>query len=925
MPATLTKNGDTLELDLSSCRGTEFADTLAKIREVPGRKYDGDRKLWLAPADGSTAEQIMSMIRPDASPELHAWIKEQRVAETAELTTPLPDDAELEIPLGDKLYPFQRAFVDHAAERQRLVLADDMGLGKLQSMDSRILTPTGWTTFRDIEPGDAIIGRDGGTHRIVDKYPQGRKDLYRVTLSDGTSTLAGAEHLWAVKSPTDVARGGDWRVLTTEQLGDAKDAAGNRRWRVPLVEPVDFAERPTPALEPYYMGVLLGDGSFRGTATPHISNHHDDVEIIESCQELTTDAIRKPPSSKYDWSVVGGATKRALESYGLWGHLTTEKRIPDDYLYGSVETRLAVLQGLMDTDGYLQSGSRTSAEIAVSCEALADGIVHLVQSLGGTARRRIKPTTHADSHRITVRLPPQFAPFRLRRKADLYQARTKYGVIRAIESIEYEQAAEACCIRVSAPDALYVTDDFIVTHNTVQALGTVAEYTARDGVDGPKLIVAPNSVKGAWKREIFKWLDPSEDVFVVEGTPAKREEAIRSAIAVDGWAIVNWEQLRVERKRLKTRNGGERTVTQMKQPLFETTPWLAVIADEAHRAKNRKASQSMGLHRIDANLMIAATGTPIMNSPDELWSLLKWMWPKEYTSYWRFYDQYVEYHESYYGKVITGVKNPDALRFELRDRLVRRTKDQVLDLPEKIRVTIPVELSKEQRALYVKAEKDMWLAVVKEAEEGSPTAKAMLKAGQSSDVTTMYRIPNGAARMVRQRQILESPALLEGKDDSAKLDACVERILDAVEHQHVVFCEFVETTAILAERLRAKGLEVATYTGSVKPEERTAIEDAFQNGEYSVIVGTIAAMKEGITLTAADVEHFISRSWVPATNEQAEDRCHRVGQDRPVVINIYEAENTVDTLKVAPTNDLKDRIVRAVLPKDNVKEERNGT
>ena len=588
MPAELTKNGDTLELSLANCRGTEFADTLAKIKEVAGRKYDGDRKLWLAPADGTTAEQIMSMIRPDASPELHAWIKEQRVAETAELTTPLPDDAELEIPLGEKLYPFQRAFVDHAVERLRLVLADDMGLGK-----------------------------------------------------------------------------------------------------------------------------------------------------------------------------------------------------------------------------------------------------------------------------------------------------------------------------------------------TVQALGTIAEYMARDDVDGPKLIVAPNSVKGAWRREIFKWLGPGQDVYVIEGTPEKREAMIREAIQVDGWVIVNWEQLRVERKRLKTRNGGERTVTQMKQPLFETTPWLAVIADEAHRAKNRKASQSKGLHRVSANLMIAATGTPILNAPDELWSLLKWMWPEEYTSYWRFYDQYVEYHESYYGKVITGVKNPDALRFELRDRLVRRTKDQVLDLPEKIRVTIPVELSKEQRALYTKAEKDMWLAVVKEAEEGSPTAKAMLKAGQSSDVTTMYRIPNGAARMVRQRQILESPALLEGKDDSAKLDACVERILDAVEHQHVVFCEFVGTTAILAERLRSKGLEVATYTGSVKPHERTAIEDAFQDGEYSVIVGTIAAMKEGITLTAADVEHFISRSWVPATNEQAEDRCHRVGQDRPVVINIYEAENTVDTLKVAPTNDLKDRIVRAVLPKDNVKKERN--
>ena len=195
-------------------------------------------------------------------------------------------------------------------------------------------------------------------------------------------------------------------ILTTEQLGDAKDAAGNRRWRVPLVEPVDFAERPTPALEPYYMGVLLGDGSFRGTATPHISNHHDDVEIIESCQELTTDAIRKPPSSKV--RLVCGrrnneAGARVLRSVGPLDHRSASRTTT---CTGSVETRLAVLQGLMDTDGYLQSGSRTSAEIAVSCEALADGIVHLVRSLGGTARRRIKPTTHADSHRITVRLPP---------------------------------------------------------------------------------------------------------------------------------------------------------------------------------------------------------------------------------------------------------------------------------------------------------------------------------------------------------------------------------------------------------------------------------------------------------------------------------------------------------------------------------------
>lgn len=350
------------------------------------------------------------------------------------------------------------------------VLVGDPGIGKLQAMSSEILTPTGWTTFRQIRIGDEIIGADGLTHRVTGKHPQGKKELYRVGFSDGTSTLAGEDHLWAVKGNNDVRRGRSWRVKRTADLFPLREPGGKRRWRVPIVEPVRFVPGPSLPLDPYLLGVLLGDGGLT-QAPPSISSA--DPFIIEECQRVCPETIRSVPSSRYGWSIVGGAVRRELEALDLWGRRSTDKHIPSIYLFASVEDRLSLLQGLMDTDGYLQVAG-TTAEIAVSCDQLATDIVHLVQSLGGTARRSIKKTTHLDSHRVTVALPPWVVPFRLPRKAAKYRPRVKYPIRRMIDSIEFSHAEEACCISVSAPDNLYVTNDFIVTHNSYLALTMAA-------------------------------------------------------------------------------------------------------------------------------------------------------------------------------------------------------------------------------------------------------------------------------------------------------------------------------------------------------------------------------------------------------------------------------------------------------------------
>jgi len=569
----------------------------------------------------------------------------------------------------------------------------------------------------------------------------------------------------------------------------------------------------------------------------------------------------------------------------------------------------------------------------------------------------------------------------MERKAACYIERTKYPLGRYITSIEYERTGEAVCIRVAAADHLYVTEDYIVTHNTFQAISAVVEHFLKNDVEnGPKLIVCPASVKGVWARELALWLGKEEPFVVLEGsygprkaTPAEAKAlglppekdgkptrltgaqvkslVILEAVEKGSWVITNWESLRTTtEQRTKTittqlpngevrRSQRKERVEVLREPLFGTTQWQAVIADEAHRAKSRKSLQTKGLWKIDAPMKLALSGTPIMNSPDEIWPLLKWLYPDEFgnsiparwkngtciqpsvpkQAYWAFYDMYVDSYNSDYGRVITGAKNPDALRFLLSKRLVRRTKGEKLDLPPKTRQIIPVTLGKKQRKLYEDAEKEMWLQVEQEIKGGDKSLAKFAKGVEKGKVD-IYDMPNGAVRTGRLRQIASTPALLGAEDDSAKLDYAVEIIADAQPKQFIVFSEFVDTCKLLVERLETKGIKAKQFTGSVTPAERTVLERQFQEGDIDVLVGTIKAMGEGVTLHACDTAIFIERDWTPARNEQAEDRIWRVGQDNHVTILILEGVNTVDSSKVNPTNAFKAGLVSAIVKQEAVEE-----
>lgn len=456
---------------------------------------------------------------------------------------------------------------------------------------------------------------------------------------------------------------------------------------------------------------------------------------------------------------------------------------------------------------------------------------------------------------------------------------------------------------------------------TVQAISTVYESWRRENGDAPftgrVLVIAPASVLDHWRRELKKWADvPDEKIVIVdasgEDAAKKRAEQV-AAVPEGGWCLVNWEKLQ---KRVKL--AGESA--KKKGPL-DKVKWYGVIADEAHRARNHDSQQSKAMQRLRAPIQIAATGTPVMNNPGELYALLAWLRPEQYTSFWAFYYSYTEFYKGYQGRdVIIGVKNADDLRFELSDKMVRRTKREIHpDIPEPLDPIIyEPPMSAKQAKIYAEAEKDFWFEIAQAPDISKAQKMEMVEALEDDSVsveTVKMMIPNAAARTMRMRQVATSPAILGGEDVSSKLDEAEQIVLsNGIDQPFVWFAWFKDTVDLLVERFQALGADVRGFHGGNSTrEERAAMAAAFQAGEFPIICATIKTGGTGIDLFRASDCGFIEEDWVPGENQQAFDRVDRKGQTFHPQRHILRAPDTVDVGKIAPKLGTKTLIVETII------------
>ncbi|MFF4155919.1 PhoH family protein [Streptomyces sp. NPDC001678] len=364
--------------------------------------------------------------------------------------------------------------------------------GRAQPVFTKVLTPDGWRPIGDLQVGDLVVGSNGEPTPVLGVYPQGEKDIYRVTAQDGSSTLCCGEHLWTVRTAADKRRDKPWRVLETKEMIGSLRAAQARRYELPLLtQPVCFPEREVP-MDPYALGLLLGDGCLTGSTTPSFAT--EDPELASALEtalpgvdvrwkggvDYTLNRVKAPG----DVVTLENPVTRALRALDLVGTRSCSKFVPEEYLHNSAEIRLAVLQGLLDSDGgpVTQEGRTCRIQYSTTSILLRDDVIALVQSLGGIAysRRRAakgrKPgrakgrdvTYNHDAHIVDIRLPEGVEPFRLTRKLEKYRAAGGGGrPMRFIDSIEPVGREEAVCIQVAAEDSLYVTEDYLLTHNTL--------------------------------------------------------------------------------------------------------------------------------------------------------------------------------------------------------------------------------------------------------------------------------------------------------------------------------------------------------------------------------------------------------------------------------------------------------------------------
>lgn len=376
------------------------------------------------------------------------------------------------------------------------VIVGSSSFGKAQPLDSRILTPYGYKLMGEMSVGDYIIGSDGKPHVVSGIYPQGKRPIYKVSFSNGTSCECDIEHLWNVNSlyqrcgkkyVAGVSKNRNdkryvpdhsFKTLSLREIlekGLIRKSSSKYNFKVPVVKPIEFAEQETK-FDPYLVGYYIGDGSFKRVGITVGKNDKECVEsILKPILNEDLHIFYREKRNIYNFDITGN-TKKNLKEYFSIECKSDSKFIPREYLFNSIKKRIAILQGIMDSDGHANNNG--SCEFCSKSKQLALDVQFLVRSLGGFAsliesdssyfsKKYNKKIDCGKRYRVTISMCDSSIPlFRMERKQTRVKYRTRGADALFITNAEYVGEKEAQCIMVDSDEHLYVTEDFIVTHNT---------------------------------------------------------------------------------------------------------------------------------------------------------------------------------------------------------------------------------------------------------------------------------------------------------------------------------------------------------------------------------------------------------------------------------------------------------------------------
>lgn len=390
--------------------------------------------------------------------------------------------------------------------------------------------------------------------------------------------------------------------------------------------------------------------------------------------------------------------------------------------------------------------------------------------------------------------------------------------------------------------------------------------------EGASLVIMPTSVLLNWKNELNRFAPSLNPVILRDSSD--RAETVNNAGAQD-IVFATYGLLPTE------------------EDILTSKKWNVIVLDEAHTIKNKETKTSKVAMQLEGNFRLILTGTPLQNHLSEIWNLFQFATPGLLTGYTQFTREFINPIEK------DHIKEPQRLlKRMLQPFILRRTKNEVLnELPEKTEITLKVELSDAERALYDRFREEAVLNL----EEGSTTAIKAL------------------AELTKLRQTACNPALVlpakEAKNiPSSKMETFLKLVDELIHNHHraLVFSQFTSHLALVEKELKRLNIDYQYLDGSVSPTERIKRVSEFQKGDMPLFLISLKAGGTGLNLTAADYVIHLDPWWNPAIEDQASDRAYRIGQDKPVTVYRLIAENTIEE-KIIALHQTKKSLADALL------------
>lgn len=385
-----------------------------------------------------------------------------------------------------------------------------------QPLYSKILTPNGWTTMGEVEEGDIICSVDGKFQIVEGVFEKGEREIYEVRFMDGRVVECCEDHLWTV-----FTNNGKQLTTTTKNLIESnkiyvKKGSGVSQYGyyVPIAK-VDFQEKELP-IDPYLLGLILGDGSISTRTIKITLALHEDFILEKLPAGLKHSVAINPKKNCLNITLNGKEIRNKLKELGLFGKKSGSKFIPDIYLYNSKHNRKKLLEGLLDSDGHINKKDRF--EYSTISKNLYKGFCELVRGLGYSIYTRIH---FRDNDKSSYSQTPIYRITQLKGY--------KYGN-KIVSILPTGTRTQMRCIKVSNENNLYVTDNYVVTHNTTLTSLFVKEFTEKlfkeiengaevnDLLDSTRLLIADVA---SYLKAQAKQIESTQDVYNIAFTSCK--------------------------------------------------------------------------------------------------------------------------------------------------------------------------------------------------------------------------------------------------------------------------------------------------------------------------------------------------------------------------------------------------------------------